>query len=259
MINTDNYELYFFQYQERMLNEKERHEVEVFAQAHPELAEELALYAESPKLSAEEVCFTNKDSLKRKEPLALWWRYAAAACAVTVLITMAILHIPHRVTESNGPMIAQQSLPINTNCPSYAMTPPSEQTHSTIQLHKNVKSEPIQESNEQMSEMPMAVEQVIDDDALAANATTLEMINEGEVLAYHWNISIDTIDYRKPRTIIPEVIDYTETSWSTLLIYMISAQYPERSSELTEITKKTSDWSSRIRKNKVINYIISIV
>lgn len=89
MITTENYELYFFQYQERMLSEAEREEVEAFAAEHPDLAEEMALYAEAPHLSPREVSFPDKEALRHRTTL-VWWHYAAAAVVVAVLATGGI-------------------------------------------------------------------------------------------------------------------------------------------------------------------------
>lgn len=106
MINTDNYELYFFQYQEDMLDEAARREVEAFVALHPELAEEMTLYAEAPVLTAEEVSFPDKNSLRRTVAFP-WWRYAAAAAVVVGIGTTVMFTLPRQEPSADQPLVAR--------------------------------------------------------------------------------------------------------------------------------------------------------
>lgn len=103
MINADNYELYFFRYAEGMLGEAERREIEVFAQQHPDLAEELRLYAEAPRINGEPLHFPDKEDLKHTatQPRMLWWKVAAVVVAIVVCGWVLFYK-----------MISPQSLPI---------------------------------------------------------------------------------------------------------------------------------------------------
>lgn len=105
MITADNYELYFFQYQEGMLGEADRREVEAFARAHPALAEELSLYAGSPRLTAEEMPMSGKETLKHGV-FPAWWRPAAAAAAALLMAAGLWLQL-RRPAGEETPLLAQ--------------------------------------------------------------------------------------------------------------------------------------------------------
>lgn len=105
MINAENYEHRFFLYAEGLLPEEERIEVEAYMAAHPELAEELALYAEAPRLEADKEGYDDKYGLKHKSFGG--WRYAAAAVLAAVAIGLPLLLSRHQ--EEPAPLAA--SLP----------------------------------------------------------------------------------------------------------------------------------------------------
>lgn len=110
MITTDNYELYFLQYLENSLDPKGRREVEAFATQHPELAEELALYAQSPEIEKDEsIVFAGKEGLKHVNPMPLHrgiiaWRWSAAAAVL--LAVGATFALRNRSVEPVVPQVA---------------------------------------------------------------------------------------------------------------------------------------------------------
>lgn len=103
-ITTDNYEQYLFQYQEGMLNAEERKAVEAFLQAHPDKAEELALYASAPRLEKSEAHFPEPSKLRHTDfTPALRW--ASAAMIAALLAVGATLLWPKQ--EPLQPMVAE--------------------------------------------------------------------------------------------------------------------------------------------------------
>lgn len=111
MITTDNYEFCFFQYQEGLLDEAARREVETFAKQHPELGEELFLYAASPRLTSTTMTMPDKELLNRKV-LSPWWRYVAAVAIIAVLAVGGWLLRP----SSEKPLLAEAENPVVEVC-----------------------------------------------------------------------------------------------------------------------------------------------
>lgn len=110
MITIDNYELYFLQYLENGLDKEGRREVEAFVAQHPELAEELALCAQTPVIEKDEaVVFAGKEGLKHVESMPLHrgiiaWRWSAAAAALLAVGATFVLH--NRNVEPVVPQVA---------------------------------------------------------------------------------------------------------------------------------------------------------
>lgn len=111
MITTDNYEFCFFQYQEGLLDEAARREVETFAKQHPELGEELFLYAASPRLTSTTMTMPDKELLNRKV-LSPWWRYVAAVAIIAVLAVGGWLLHP----SSEKTLLAEAENPVVEVC-----------------------------------------------------------------------------------------------------------------------------------------------
>ncbi len=65
-IKTDNDEAFFYQYQEGILPESQRAEVEKFLSLHPELAEEMMLYDSNLKMPQQQEVFEGKEELIRE-------------------------------------------------------------------------------------------------------------------------------------------------------------------------------------------------
>lgn len=89
-INNDNYELWLLRYAEQELTAEERTEVERWLAAHPEAAEELALYGEAPRLTKDE---SVKAPALPQHSISLWpvaMRWTAAAAVVAVLMMPAM-------------------------------------------------------------------------------------------------------------------------------------------------------------------------
>lgn len=106
-ITTDNYEEYFYRYCEGELTPAQCVEVECFAAAHPELAEELSLYDPQLKLEAETVEYSPIEPLIKKAPVVFpLWRWAVAACVAGALVTGAWVLWPDQ--QQSAPMLAQK-------------------------------------------------------------------------------------------------------------------------------------------------------
>ncbi|MBR1833954.1 MAG: hypothetical protein IJ785_00360 [Bacteroidales bacterium] len=114
-ITSDNYEQWFYRYSEGELDAEQRAAVEAFAAQHPDLAEELALYDPSLKLQpSAPTVYTDKESLLHRQPTVVpLWRWAAAACAVGVMLAGVWFFTPSG--EPDSPLVAethiQQPLP----------------------------------------------------------------------------------------------------------------------------------------------------
>lgn len=92
-INTDNYELFLFQYMEGELDPSQRAEVEAFLELHPDLAEEMSLYDPNLRIVDTQETFPGviPSAPAKAIPLFPWRRIAVAACLLalgTVGITL---------------------------------------------------------------------------------------------------------------------------------------------------------------------------
>ena len=100
-ITTDNYEAFFYQYQEGILPESQRAEVEKFLSLHPELAEEMMLYDSNLKMPQQHEVFEGKEELIRRRPVVVpLVRWAAAAAVAALLTTGVILYRSSSETKS---------------------------------------------------------------------------------------------------------------------------------------------------------------
>lgn len=100
-ITTDNYEAFFYQYQEGILPESQRAEVEKFLSLHPELAEEMMLYDSNLKMPQQQEVFEGKEELIRRRPVVVpLVRWAAAAAVAALLTTGVILYRSSSETKS---------------------------------------------------------------------------------------------------------------------------------------------------------------
>lgn len=104
-ITIDNYESYLVQYLDGTLPEREAAEVEAFLESHPDLKEEMALFASAPKLEpldAEEVPTFSNPAVRRTLVIG-WHRYAAAAC-VLALFAAGLYLLPK---HEEAPVVAK--------------------------------------------------------------------------------------------------------------------------------------------------------
>ena len=106
-ITSDNYESWFYRYSEGELNAEQRAAVEAFAAQHPDLAEELTLYDPSLKLQpSAPMAYADKESLLHRPPAVVpLWRWAAAACAVGVMLAGVWFFTPSG--EPDSPLVAE--------------------------------------------------------------------------------------------------------------------------------------------------------
>lgn len=157
MITTENYELYFLQYLENGLDEKGRREVEAFASQHPDLAEELELYAEAPRLTEDEsVVYADKQSLKQSvstviPPTQVWWRWtAAAAVLAAVSIPLALtLWQPEPTVPQVAELRPEKVMPVQEHKVKVAEEQPLVVAKSVSKLKvKTPKSEETEEAAE---------------------------------------------------------------------------------------------------------------
>lgn len=93
-INDSNYELWLLRYADDGLTADERKRVEQWLDAHPEAAEELALYREAPRLERDESVHYTAATQPNTRPL--WgksWRWTAAAAVTLLLLTPLALRL----------------------------------------------------------------------------------------------------------------------------------------------------------------------
>lgn len=249
MINTDNYELYFFQYQEGLLDESARREVEAFMAQHPDLAEEMTLYAEAPVLTAEEAAFPFKESLRRKEGPVLWWRYAAAAAVVVGIGATVMLTLPRQEQTAPQPLLAEAE--------SVAM--PALQPQPDKVLVEKQSAQPIatkpecaqEQTKEEPSESPEweSVEVNVFDSQMLVGEPCEPMLAVVEE-------PVPSVS-AEPQSQEAEIIihDRSDTPWLDLL----ADRYPEQAMQVTLGAVKAVTAAERLRNHPVVKFLQSIV
>ncbi|MBR6292068.1 MAG: hypothetical protein IKR33_04620 [Bacteroidales bacterium] len=106
-INNDNYELWLLRYAEQELTEAERKEVEQWLATHPEAADEVALYAEAPRLESDADIHCEAPIPLHSEPLwpvAIRWTAAAAVVAALMVPAMHTVVAP----KLEPPLVAEK-------------------------------------------------------------------------------------------------------------------------------------------------------
>lgn len=244
MINTDNYELYFFQYQEGMLDESARREVEAFVAQHPELAEEMALYAEAPVLTAEEAAFPFKESLHRKEAPVLWWRYAAAAAVVVGIGATVMLTLPRQEQAAPQPLLAEaESVAMPALQPQPDKVLVDERTAQPIATKPECAQEQtVQEVAEAPEWESMEVD-VFDPQLLVGEPC------EPMLAAVEEPQTQESVAYQHPEIVW---VDYS-TTWSEILVEVVTDLYPEQTMQV--VTKP----GQLERISKIVKFLQSIV
>lgn len=244
MINTDNYELYFFQYQEGMLDESARREVEAFMAAHPDLAEEMTLYAEAPVLTAEEVSFPFKESLRRKERPVLWWRYAAAAAVVVGIGATAMLTLPRQEQAAPQPLLAEAesvARPALQPQPDKALV--DERTAQPIANKPDCAQEQTMEEPSESPEWENVEVNVFDSQMLVGEPC------EPLLAAVEEPQTQESVAYQHPEIVW---VDYS-TTWSEFLVEVVTDLYPEQTMQV--VTKP----GQLERISKIVKFLQSIV
>lgn len=249
MINTDNYELYFFQYQEGMLDEAARREVEAFMAQHPELAEEMTLYAEAPVLTAEEAAFPFKESLRRKEAPVLWWRYAAAAAVVVGIGATVMLTLPRQEQAAQQPLLAEAE----------SVARPALQPQPDKVLVAKRTARPIAVKPEYAQEQ--AVQEVAEEpewESVEVNVFDPQMLvgEPCEPLLAVVEEPVPSVS-AEPQSQEAEIIihDRSDTPWLDLL----AERYPEQSMQVTLRAVKAVTVAERLRNHPVVKFLQSIV
>ena len=136
VIGMDNYEEYLIAYIDNELNDRERIEFYKFAETHPQVKEELAIYQQTKLQPEKEIVFTNKEVLYRREEKVKvitiqWWKIAVAAAVILGIgiTTITVLNKPAEIT----PAVAG-----NNN-------KPAEKKNADTRAEKDIKKE--QQSN----------------------------------------------------------------------------------------------------------------
>lgn len=114
-INLNNYEQWLIMYVDDELSEEEKITVEKFAETHPHVREELAIFLQT-KLQPEELVFPNKETLYKREKTVRvismqWWRVAVAA----VLIISAGVTFYSVVHNKGNNTITPGTVAVNKN------------------------------------------------------------------------------------------------------------------------------------------------
>ena len=111
-IDNNNYELWLLRYAEDELTAVERETVEAWLADHPEVAEELALYSEAPRLECDETVRYAAVPQQSTEPL---WpallRWSAAAAVVVALMVPALRMGTMGQLEPQEPLVIAAAQP----------------------------------------------------------------------------------------------------------------------------------------------------
>lgn len=189
MINADNYELYFFRYAEGMLGEVERREVEAFAQQHPDLAEEVRLYAEAPRINCESLQFPDKEDLKHivTQPRMLWWKVAAVVAGLVMCGWVLFYSIvsPSSLPIADQAVLMGDNLPLSVAsqpCQSVGDKPLYAESKSPIRHKKSrMLADNDAVSHDKVLDSPQQIIEAELQDVSKANVTeTMETIDEEE-------------------------------------------------------------------------------
>ncbi|MGC4035085.1 MAG: hypothetical protein QM764_03925 [Chitinophagaceae bacterium] len=167
IINLTNYEEYIISYIDNELSGAERMELFAFAEKHPHVKEELAIYEQTKLQPEKEIFFANKEILYRKEePVKVisirWWKVAVAAAVILAIGVTSVKVLNKSTTiepgvanntkqgaEKNKPTPAtkqteqkqQPTLPVEVknNNEEVAATNKAEQLQKEVALPKPVK------------------------------------------------------------------------------------------------------------------------
>ena len=108
-INDSNYELWLVRYADGELTTAERKGVESWLEAHPEAADELALYREAPRLERDEhIRYTAAVQPHTRSIWSKGWTWTAAAAVALLLLSPLALRLFSGPTE---PMQVAQAIP----------------------------------------------------------------------------------------------------------------------------------------------------
>ena len=141
-IDNNNYELWLLRYAENELTQEERHSVEQWLAAHPEAAEELALYSDAPRLQTDpSVVYTAKVKLEHRTmplwPIVLRWS-AAAAVLVALIVPALRMGRTDSVITPTPPIVAEADSIIDTLLEEIIITEPVRKTESPKSYDKEV-------------------------------------------------------------------------------------------------------------------------
>ena len=170
-ITTDNYEAFFYQYQEGILPESQRAEVEKFLSLHPELAEEMMLYDSNLKMPQQQEVFEGKEKLIRRRPVVVpLVRWAAAAAVAALLTTGVILYRSSSETKSpaaSQPLTAEVHTTVTreelqTVARPAAPRPPQSQTPDAIDVPEPRVPDALREAEAPVPLMEPAAERPMD-------------------------------------------------------------------------------------------------
>lgn len=264
MITIDNYELYFFQYQEGMLDPETRREVESFAQLHPSLSEELSLYAQAPFIEPEEIPYPDKDKLKHKIVPLYYWRFAVASVVLLATSVFIYFFSPHFVPQSSRVIaennsIQSHSISAKTLCANEStsitgLSIASNQLRAKEARPANdvIADSRIEESvadsisvAESHQELPEVMPSSIDQESLCiAENELLEYLSEPDSL-----IIVDSVT-----TIFH---DYSDVTLADFIIDKAIERYPLEVSKIALFACRLVNLSNRIINNRFVSIVLS--
>lgn len=268
MITIDNYELYFFQYQEGMLDEDTRREIEVFAKMYPSFGEELALYANAQALVAEDVSYHDKESLKHKN-MFLGWRSYSVASIVLIVITVSIFLVIHRSVQ-RFPKVTSTISSIHL-IPTIedSLYSPVLDTISRTDIAFNSSS-----SNQELLVNEEAVSFLSENEESCSDSSRI--IEPNIVLPVVPISSIDQLvsgitDNQSPEYIsesdslivyndvVTVVHDFPKSTLTDLIIDNAFERHPAEVPKITYLTCRLVISANRIKNNQFVNFVLSII
>ena len=139
-INLTNYEEWLVLYVDDELNAEEKTAVEKFAEAHPHVQQELALFQQT-KSQPEKIVFESKEILYRREKTVRvismqWWKVAVAA---VLIISAGVTIYPFLTTRNNGEITNKEVAKVEkkqTSISEKAMTVDTQQQPTTTNEQK---------------------------------------------------------------------------------------------------------------------------
>jgi hypothetical protein len=150
-INLNNYEEWLIMYVDDELSSEERVAVEKFADAHPHVREEMAIFLQT-KLQPEEIVFPNKETLYRREKTVRvismqWWKIAIAA----ILIISAGVSVYSVLINKNNNTTTSTSTAAVTKTDVEKKTAPKQATTGTPDAQQQLNVIPDKHQEERLT------------------------------------------------------------------------------------------------------------
>jgi hypothetical protein len=134
-INKSNFEDYFLLYVDGELNETQQQDVETFVLQNPGLQEAFTLLKQAV-LPAEEIIFTNKETLYRKEekrrPVVISMRWASLAAAIMIGVIAMVWVVNSGNKTSEGQQVAAKPQPQPQIIPGVTIKPGEQKINPEV-------------------------------------------------------------------------------------------------------------------------------